>query len=61
MEKEENKIHDIHTAFCWIDKSDEVEKSNLPAEDKRMHKFTKLASGERDKQNSCLSPQFLIE
>ena len=28
-------------------------KSNLPPEDKRMHKFPKAASGEREKQNSC--------
>ena len=27
--------------------------SNLPPEDKWIHKFTKIASGEREKQNSC--------
>ena len=33
-------------------------KSNLLPEQKRMHKFTKVASGEREKQISCHSPLF---
>ena len=39
----------------------EVVKSNLHAEHKRMHKFTEVASGEREKQISCHSPHFLSE
>ena len=31
----------------------EVLKSNLPPEHKRMHKFTKVTSKEREKQISC--------
>ena len=38
-----------------------VRKSNLPTEHKRMHKFTEVASGEREKQISCHSPHFLSE
>ena len=34
-------------------------KSNLPTEYKRMHKFTEVASGEREKQISCHSPHFV--
>ena len=40
-------------------KSYEVMKSNLPTEHKRMHKFTEVASGEREKQISCHSPHFV--
>ena len=40
-------------------KSYEVMKSNLPPEHKRMHKFTEVASGEREKQISCHSPHFV--
>ena len=36
-------------------------KRNLPAEDKWMHKFTEVASGEREKQTSCHSPHILSE
>ena len=39
----------------------EVLQSNLHAEHKWMHKFTEVASGEREKQISCHSPQFLSE
>ena len=39
----------------------EVLKSNLPPEHKRMHKFTKVTSKEREKQISCHSPHFLQE
>ena len=49
------------TTFCQSDKSYEVMKSNLPAEHKRMHKFTEVANGEREKQISCHSPHFLSE
>ena len=51
VEKEKNKIDVTHHTFCQQDKSDEVEKNNLPTEDKRTHKFTKEASGEREKTN----------
>ena len=51
MEKEKNKLHATHHTFCQNDKNYEVMKSNLPAEDKRMHKFTKVASGQKKKTN----------
>ena len=41
-----NKFQVTHHTFCQNEKSYEVMKSNLPAEEKRMHKFTKVASGE---------------
>ena len=61
MEKEKNKIDVTHHTFCQNDKSYAVMKSNLPSEYKWMHKFTKVASGKREKQNSCHSPHFLSE
>ena len=48
MEKEKNKIHVTHHTSCQNDKSNEVLKTNLPSEHKRMHKFTEVASGERE-------------
>ena len=60
MEKEKNKLHATHHTFCQNDKNYEVMKSNLPAEDKRMHKFTKVASGQKKtKKTSCHSQHFL--
>ena len=54
MEKEKNKFHVTHHTFGQNDKSNEVmKKSNLHAEQKQMHKFTEVASEEREKQNSC--------
>ena len=41
----------LTTFFGQNHKTYEVMKSNLPTEDKRMHKFTKVASGERKKTN----------
>ena len=58
MEKEKNKFHVTHHTFYQNDKSYEVVKSNLPTEHKRMHKFTEVASGERE-QISCHSSHFL--
>ena len=51
MEREKNKIDVTHHTFCQNDKNYEVMKNNLPAEDKWMYKFTKVVSGEREKQN----------
>ena len=48
MEKEKNKFYVTHHTFCQNDKSYDVVKSNLPTEHKRMHKFTEVASGERE-------------
>ena len=59
MEKEKNKSHVTHHTFYQNDKSYEVVKSNLPTEHKRMHKFTEVANGEREKQISCHSSHFL--
>ena len=61
MEKEQNKFHITHYTFCQSDKSYEVVKSNLHAEHKRMHKFTEVANGEREKQISCHSLHFVSE
>ena len=61
MEKEKKKFHVTHHTFCHNDKSYEVMKRNLHAEHKRMHKFTKVVSGEREEQISCHSPHFLSE
>ena len=61
MEKEKNKFHDTHHTLCQNDKSYEVLQSNLPAEHKRMQKFTEVASGEREKQISCHSSHLLTE
>ena len=61
MEKEKNKFHVTHHTFCQSDKSYEVVKSNLPAEHKRMHKFTEVANEEREKQISCHSLHFVSE
>ena len=61
MEKEQNKFHVTQHTFCQNDKSYEVVKSNLPTEHKRMHKFTEVANGEREKQISCHSSHFLSE
>ena len=55
------KFMSLTTLFDRMIKSYEVMESNLPPEDKRMHKFTKVASGEREKQISCHSPHFLSE
>ena len=61
MEKEKNKFHVTHHT-CQNDiPSYEVLQSNLPPEHKRMHKFTEVANGEREKQISCHSPHFLSE
>ena len=49
---ERDKLQVTHHTFCQNEKSYEVMKSNLPTEHKRMHKFTKVASGEREKQIS---------
>ena len=61
MEKEKNKFHVTHHTFCQNDKSNVRMKSNLPTEYMRMHKFTEVASGEREKQISCHSSHFLSE
>ena len=49
------------TTLCQNDKSYVVLKSNLHAEHKRMHKFTEVANGEREKQISCHSLDFVSE
>ena len=48
MDKKE-LFHVIHYTIRQVDENYEVMKSNLPTEDKQMHKFTKVASGEREK------------
>ena len=42
-------------------KSYEVLQSNLPPEHKRMHKFTEVANGEREKQTSWHSLHIVSE
>ena len=59
--EEKNKFHVTQHAFSQNDKSYEWMKSNLPTEQKRIHKFTEVVSGERGKQISCHSPHFLSE
>ena len=61
MEKEKNKIDVTHHNLCQNDKSYKVEKSNLPTKYKWIHKFTEVASGEREKQISWHSQRFLLE
>ena len=58
MDKKE-EFHVIHYTFHQDDKNYDVMKSNLRTEYKRLHKFTKVASREREKQFSCHSPHFL--
>ena len=53
VEKEKKKAHVTDCKLYQNDKHSEAEESGLPPEDKRMHKFTKVASGEREKQSSC--------
>ena len=48
-----NKAHVTDCKLYQNDKHSGAEKSNLPPEDKRMHKFMNVASGEREKQSSC--------
>ena len=55
VEKEKSKFHVTHHT------SYEVVKRNLPSEHKQMHKFTKVANREREKQISSHSPHFLSE
>ena len=52
MKKEKNKIHATNNTFCQNDKRYEILKTNLPSEHKRMHKFTEVASGEREESTS---------
>ena len=52
MEKEKNKFHVTHHTFGHNDKSNKVMKNNLRAEHQQMHKFTEVASGEREKSTS---------
>ena len=59
--KEKNTFHVTHPTFCQNDKSYEVVKSDLPTEHKWMHKFTEVASGEKQKPISCHSTHFLLE
>ena len=53
VEEEKNKVHVTDITSRQNDKRYEAVKNNLPSEHKRMHKFTKVASGEREKQSSC--------
>ena len=53
VEEEKNKVHVTDITSRQNDQCCEAVKSNLPTEHKRMHKFTKVASGEREKQSSC--------
>ena len=52
VEKEKNKIQVTHHTFGQNDKRYEVVKTNLPPEHQKMHKFTEVASGEREKSTS---------
>ena len=49
MEKEKNKVHVTYHTSCQNDKHFEAVESNLHAEHKQVHKFTKVACGEREK------------
>ena len=50
MEKEKKKFHVTHYTLCQNVKRYEILQSNLHAEHTRMHKFTEVANGEREKQ-----------
>ena len=60
MEREKNKFHVTHHTFCQNDKSYEVMKSNLPTEEKQMHKFTEVASGEREREKNKFHDTTLV-
>ena len=47
VEKKKYNFHVIHHTSCKKDKHYEAVKSNLHPEHKQMHKFIKVASGER--------------
>ena len=51
VEKEKNKVHVTDHTSRKNDKHYEAVKSNLQAEHKQVHKFTKVPSGEREKQS----------
>ena len=53
VDKEKNKVHVTDITSFQNDKRYEAVKSNLPPEHKQVHKFTKVSSGEREKQSSC--------
>ena len=53
VEEEKNKVHVTDITSCQNAQCYEADKSNLPPEHKRMHKFTKVVSREREKQSSC--------
>ena len=53
VEEEKNKVNVTDLTSCQNAKRYEADKSNLPSEHKRMHKFTKVVSSEREKQSSC--------
>ena len=51
VEEENNKVHVTDITSCQNAQWWEADKSNVHAEYKRMHKFTKVASGGREKQS----------
>ena len=53
VEEEKNKGHVTDITSCQNDQCCETDKSNLPTEQKKMQKFTKVVSEEREKQSSC--------
>ena len=53
VEEEKNKVNVTHITSCQNAQCCEAVKSNLPPEDKRMHKFTKVVGREREKQSPC--------
>ena len=53
VEEEKNKVNVTDITSCQNPQCCEADKSNLRAEYKRMHKFTKVSSGGREKQSSC--------
>ena len=53
VEEEEKKVRVTDRTSCQNAKCYVAVKSNLQTEHKRMHKFTKVSSGGREKQRSC--------
>ena len=61
VEEEKNKVNVTDITSCQNGQCCEADKSNLHAEHKRMHKFTKVVSEEREKQSSCHCSYVLSE
>ena len=53
VEEEKKKVHVTDRTSCQNAKRYVAVKSKLQTEHKRMHKFTKVSSGGREKESSC--------